>query len=325
MDKTSINKKVLVTGATGYVGQNLVKSLIKKGHKIYVLTRNESSIFSNDNSVNVIIGDITDSITLPPDIDTIYHCAGVIYNPKEMKRVNILGTKNIVEIAIKNNCKLIYLSSAGIIGNSKDNILDENTVCHPQNAYEISKYKAEQIVLDAIKKGLHTHILRPTTIFGFKKDPKNDSFLGLVKAMRNGSYRNIDQGIYNIVHIDEVVRAMEMLDEESTSYGEIYLVNNSIKYKDMDIIVKNLSPKVVKNTQAIPYPIAFIATIILTVIYSITNKKSPLTNSRLRALTNKSTYSQNKLEKTVHFKNTLAIEEYIKRVCEEYIERGLLS
>ena len=175
MEINTMSKKILVTGATGYVGQNIVNSLIKKGYTIYVLTRNESSIFRDNKNVNVIIGDITNPITLPSDIDTIYHCAGVINEIEEMERVNILGTKNIVDVALKNKCKLVYLSSAGIIGKIEGDIIDEKTICNPQNEYEISKYKAEQIVVNAIKDGLQTHILRPTIIFGNRKDIQKDS------------------------------------------------------------------------------------------------------------------------------------------------------
>ena len=79
-----IKKKKFVTGATGYVGQHLVNSLIKNGYQVYVLTRQAFSIFSNNKNINVIIGDITDPIDLPPDIDTIYHCAGVIWETEQM-------------------------------------------------------------------------------------------------------------------------------------------------------------------------------------------------------------------------------------------------
>ena len=163
------SKKILVTGATGFVGKHLVQALISKGHIVYALSRQRPSAFLEENGVKIITGDITDPISLPSDIKTIYHCAGVINKPKEMEKVNVLGTQNIVEIAIKNNCKLIYLSSAGIVGETKEMILDEHTACHPQNDYEISKYKAEQIVLAGIKRGLKAHILRPVTIFGVKE------------------------------------------------------------------------------------------------------------------------------------------------------------
>ncbi|MDP1728621.1 MAG: NAD-dependent epimerase/dehydratase family protein [archaeon] len=317
-------KKIFVTGATGYVGRNLVNSLIENGVKVYTLTRKETSIFSNNKNVIEMVGDITDNISLPLGTDTIYHCAGVIYHPEEMEKVNVLGTKNIVEIALKNNCKLIYLSSAGIIGKTNATILDENTACNPQNAYEISKYKAEQIVLRAINNGLNAQILRPTTIFGYKENPQKDTFFQLVKSMRTDFYKNIGDGVYNIIHIDEVIKALELLDKENLKNGEIFLINNHIKYKDIDKIIKNIKPIITKKTQTIPYFFAYIITLILTLVYSIINKKSPLTFSRLRALTNKKIYSQDKIIKDISFQNTLPIEKYIEKVCKEYIDLKLL-
>jgi nucleoside-diphosphate-sugar epimerase len=317
------NKK-FVTGATGFVGQNLVNSLTQKGYAVYILTRKESPIFLNNKNVKVIIGDITDPINLPKDVDAIYHCAGVIDGSKEMEKVNVLGTQNIVNIAIKNNCELIYLSSAGITGKTKEIIINENTICNPQNDYEISKYRAEQIVKDAIKNGLRAQILRPSTILGNKNNIENDSFFQLIKSMRTCYYKKIGQGVCNIVHIDEVVKAMEMLNQENIPNGEVYLINNSITYKDMDILVKNLPPIITKKTNNIPYVIAYIITIILTIIYFIINKKNPLTFSRLKALTNKKKYSQNKIEKDLLFQNTYKIEEYIKKVYEECIALGLI-
>ena len=317
------NKK-FVTGATGFVGQNLVNSLTQKGYEVYILKRKESPIFLNNKNVKVIIGDITDSINLPKDVDTIYHCAGVIDKSKEMEKVNVSGTKNIVEIALQNKCKLIYLSSAGVIGKTKEVILNENTICNPQNVYEISKYKAEQIVIEAIKNGLRAQILRPSTIFGNKNNPENNSFFQLIKSIRTGLYKNIGQGMCNIVHIDEVIKAIELLDQENITNGEIYLVNNSITYKNIDILVRNLQPVIKKKTPKIPYPVAYIITIILTIIYFIIKKKNPLTFSRLRALMNKSIYSEDKLEKILNFKNTFPVEKYIGDVCEEYIKLRLI-
>ena len=296
-----IKKKKFVTGATGYVGQHLVNSLIEKGYQVYILTRKESLVFSNNENINIIIGDITDSINLPSDIDTIYHCAGVIWETEQMEKVNVLGTKNIVNIALRNNCQLIHLSSAGVI--------------NPHNAYEWSKYKGEKIVLEGIKIGLKAHILRPTTIFGPGKNREGDSFIELIKSMRSGSYKNIGQGIYNIVHIDEVAKGMLELSEANIPYGGIYLLNNPIVFKDRDVLVKNIPPVIAKKTKTIPYPVAWFVALVLTLICFITRRKNPLTFSRLKALTNKRAYSQNKIIEAIHFKNTLPIEEYIKKVC----------
>ena len=266
-----------------------------------ILTRKESAVFSNNKNINIIIGDITDPISLPPDIDTIYHCAGVIWETEQMEKVNVLGTKNIVEIALRNNCQLIHLSSAGVI--------------NPHNAYEWSKYRGEKIVLDGIKIGLKAHILRPTTIFGPGKNKEGNSFLELLRSMRSGAYKNIGQGIYNIVYIDEVVKAMVQLSEANIPYGGIYLVNTPISFRDMDIVVKNIPPVIAKKTGTIPYPVAWFAALVLTFIYFITRQKNPLTFSRLKALANTTAYSQNKIIETINFKNALPVEEYIRKVC----------
>ena len=83
----------------------------------------------------------------------------------------------------------------------------------------------------------------------------------------------------------------------------------------MDILVKNIPPVIAKKTKTIPYPVAWFIALILTLICFITCRKNPLTFSRLKALTNATAYSQNKIIEVVHFKNTLPIEEYIKKVC----------
>jgi nucleoside-diphosphate-sugar epimerase len=321
---TATDKKVLVTGATGYVGQHLVPSLLKENYTVYVLTREKDSIFMDNKQVTTIVGDITDPIDLPDGIETIYHCAGVIRELAAMEKVNVQGTQNIVNVAIGNNCTLIYLSSAGIVGETKEKILDERTSCNPQNAYEISKYRAEQVVLDGINKGLKTHILRPSTIFGAKKHPEQDSFFQLLKSMRTGYYKNVGQGMYNIVHIDEVVRALRLLGEASVPFRGIYIISNAIAYKDLNILVRNIPPVVHRATANIPYLGAWGISVALSLLCPIVRKKNPLTLSRLHALTNEQIYSQEKLLKETVFKNVSSVEDYLKTVCKKYIELGLL-
>ncbi|MDB5188986.1 MAG: nucleoside-diphosphate-sugar epimerase [Candidatus Nomurabacteria bacterium] len=319
------SKKIFVTGATGYVGRHLVQDLIKKGYTLYVLTRNDSSIFSDDPAITVITGDITGTIDLPSDVSTIYHCAGVIYDEKEMDRVNVRGTKNIAALAYKHGCNLIHLSSAGVIGSTAETVIDERTACHPGNAYEISKYKAEQVISDAVKQGLRAQILRPTSIFGPHIGVKKDSFFQLVKSMRNGLYKAVGHGMYNIVHIDEVIKALELLDNPRLPSGSIYIVNNPISYANMDVLVKNIPPVITRKTVSVSYPVAWVSAALLTVVCRMANKKNPLTFSRLRALTSRKTYSQSKIVETLSFKNAFSIETHISKTCEQYIAEGLLS
>ena len=150
-----------------------------------------------------------------------------------MESVNIHGTQRVVQAAMEKNCRLIHLSSAGVIGPTRLKFVDENTNCFPENMYEKTKYKAEEIVIEAVSRGLKAQIIRPTIVFGVKKNPQDDSFLQLVRAVVSGRYRHIGSGesIYNIVHVDEVARAMCVLDDDNLpNEGGIYFINMPITF-----------------------------------------------------------------------------------------------
>lgn len=145
-------------------------------------------------------------------------CRGDISRGKDARGQcgwNLQGAK----AALERGCRLIHLSSAGVVGKSKNYLIDENTICQPGNIYESSKYKAEKIVLDGIANGLRAQILRPTIIFGAGHNENQDSFLQLLKAMKRRRYRNIGKGIYNLIHVNEVVRVMRMLDSDAVQMG----------------------------------------------------------------------------------------------------------
>lgn len=318
------NRKKFVTGATGYVGQRLVQALAKEGFTVYALSRKETDFFADLPNVHVIIGDITDEVRLPSGIETIYHCAGVIRNEEEMEQVNVQGTKYMVDLALTHDCMLVYLSSAGIVGKTDVLIIDEHTPCHPHNAYEISKYKAEQIVNDAAKKGLRTQSLRPTTVIGPNLNPKNNGFLQLARSMRGGMYRQIGDGIYNSIHIDEVVRALVMLDDKDLQNGGVYIINDPIPYKTMNVIVKALPPAVVSKTRSLPKIVACGAVIMLSFFYFLIGKPNPFRMARLKALVRPSMYSQKRLE-SIGFALHKDVAQHITETCEGYIREGILS
>jgi len=317
-------KTVFVTGATGFVGKHLVKKLLEDNIYIFALTRQKQAELLGVPNIQIYIGDITERIQIPEDVSTIYHCAGVISQEEQMQKVNVEGTRRIVEAALTRGCRLIYLSSAGVVGRSNDYLINENTACQPQNMYERSKYEAEKIVLDGINRGLKTQILRPTIIFGTGRAHNQDSFLHLLRSIKHGKYRNIGNGIYNIVHLDEVVRVMRMLDNDNISNGGLYIINSPVHFKDMARIVKAEITGRSAETGSIPYGVAFMAATLLTLISFIIRKPLPLTLSRFRALTNKTIFSQNLLVERLNYQPLLPVEEYIKKTCHDYESAGLL-
>jgi len=321
------NKNVFVTGASGFIGKYLIANLLNENITVYALTRRDKIDLASDGRIEIIEGDIAGKIDLPNGIKTIYHCAGVIYKKEDTDRVNIVGTKRMVEEALKRDCRLIHLSSAGVVGKYKGNFIDEDLECQPQTLYELTKFEAERVVRNGINRGLKAQILRPTIVFGIGRDPVKDSFLQLLKFMKSGLYKNIGDGsgIYNIIHANEVARAMRALDDDTIPNGGIYFINNPVTFRDMYKIVQAEMAKKNDGLSHIPYLLAFGLTAVFSAISLITGKRMPLTFSRLKALTNKKVFSQNRLLEMTSYHPLLKVEDYIKQVCKEYTEKGLLN
>ena len=112
-------KTIFITGGAGFVGSNLIKLLLEKGHKVTSLDNYDSGTMKNHHQgADYIPGDIELINTLDKDFDIIYHCAALsriqpsFNNPDETYRVNTLGTQKVCEFARKNGIKVVYAGSS---------------------------------------------------------------------------------------------------------------------------------------------------------------------------------------------------------------------
>ncbi|NLW91118.1 MAG: NAD-dependent epimerase/dehydratase family protein [Syntrophomonadaceae bacterium] len=321
---------IFLTGATGFVGRHILASLLENDADVIALTRkNQSDVLekinnSYPNRLKVVYGDLTNKIDMPEEVTTIYHCAGVILNEEQMQAVNVEGTRRMVEAALVRGCRLIHLSSAGVVGKTKDHLIDENTACNPYNKYEQSKYEAEKIVLDGIKRGLKAQILRPTTIIGTGRAENQDSILQMFRTIKRGWYRNIGNGLHNLIHVNEVVRVMHMLNSDAIPNGGIFISNNPIGFRDMANIVRLETTGQSGEIGSIPYGLAFMAAICGSALSFVSGRRIPLTLSRFQALTDKRVFSQDRIVSKLGYQPLHPIEDYVKILCHDYIKQGLL-
>ena len=185
------NRTVLISGATGLIGSEIVLSLLCANRlknlniKVIALIRNyekaKEIYFNviNDKNLSFVIQDINEEIRCDFDVDYIIHTASVtassemIKNPSKCAFTTLNGTKNILELAKKKNVKsLCYLSSIEIYGTNtpidvKENdygVLDSTNI---RNSYPISKKLAENLCVSYWKEyGINTKIARLTQTFG---------------------------------------------------------------------------------------------------------------------------------------------------------------
>lgn len=240
------SKKILITGASGFLGSWVARELIRQGHDLSVLHRKGSDLSELEGlKYTSCLGDVTDFASVEAACEgkeVVYHLAGVIGYSKDLRplmdKVNVGGTGNIVKACLQQKVqRLIYMSSVVAIGASFDGKIPLNESSHYNLkslnlGYFETKRIAEELVVNAHKeKGLEAIILNPSTVYG-PGDAKKGSRKTQLKVAR-GEFPFYTSGGVNIIHVKDLVsaaiHAMEM-----GKPGERYILGGE------NILIKDL-------------------------------------------------------------------------------------
>jgi nucleoside-diphosphate-sugar epimerase len=158
--------KVLVIGSTGVAGRNIIPQLISAGHTINAMLRNQEDLEKYSELVDTsVLGDILDIDSLDnamKDCECVINLATAIPNWEQTDKIRNEGTKNLVEVALKYNVKIIQQSIIFLYGNQQDNLVDENT---PTQPFELIQ-SAANMENTIINSGVEYIILRGGTFYG---------------------------------------------------------------------------------------------------------------------------------------------------------------
>jgi len=226
--------KALVTGANGFTGSHLVKALEQNGDTVVGLVRKSSNLSRLSNcNVQLIYGDLSDRDALRTamtGVDTVFHTAAYvelgIVDEAEMERVNVEGTRAVLEVAQAIGvAKMVYCSTIGVFGDTQGQVIDETfqrTQTNFSSAYDRTKYEAQQLVDQFAAQGLPVVSILPSGIFGADDPhfgPVMQQFLkGGLKLWAGGDR------VTGIVHVDDLVAAM-ILAAEKGKPGEYYIIS----------------------------------------------------------------------------------------------------
>lgn len=232
--------KVLVTGATGFVGSRLVRALVARGEQVVVLARPGSSLRALKGlpagSVQVKEGDIQIEHEVYRALigcDRLYHVAAVFKmwapDPSEVLDGALLGTSVTLEAARKRGIgKIVVTSSVAAVGvNDKAEPMDETFRFNLQDSetYVVAKWKAEQLALEYAAKGLPVVVVNPSGIFGpgdWKPTPSGASIIEFLKWAWPVRFPASDGGL-NVVDVDDVV-AGHIAAMDKGRVGERYIL-----------------------------------------------------------------------------------------------------
>jgi len=236
-------RRVLVTGATGFIGQHAVGALLRTGRVwIRILARSGDRVREvfgpAADSIDVRLGDVDDPGALAglcDGVDVVIHTAGALPDAfggaapaGEFTRVNLLGTEHLADEALRAGVRrLVHVSSTASMGTPRESAVDENTPCRPVSDYQVSKHASEQSLLRLQRKrGLEVVILRPCLVAGEGK--RGGELLKLFRLCRRGIFPLIGGRLdieKPLVAVDDVVQAL-LLGSTRGPAGAIYLVHS---------------------------------------------------------------------------------------------------
>ena len=232
--------KILITGATGFIGRHLTTAL-SKTYPIKCLARKTSDIsYLRDLNVEITIGDLLDKDSLPPalyGIDLIYHLAGEVYSrhKTDYYKGNVLATKNLLEACRNKNVKrIIFLSSVGVYKPIfTKTLLTEESECEPITYYGKTKLDAEELIKNS---NIPWVIVRAPVIYGpYQQAVLNRFFLNVFK---NRKMFIIGDGnnLRSLCFIDNLVEGLKLLSEKQDVEGKAYILSDSSPYTFNEII-----------------------------------------------------------------------------------------
>lgn len=307
-----------VTGSNGFLGINIIQQLLDDGWNVIALRRKTSNTRDLDRlSVTQVEGDVLDRAslerTLPEGVDALFHVAADTGMWSQLNarqnRINIEGTRNVVEAALAKQAKrLIHTSSIGAFGPVFDEEITEETpsrALHGSINYYRSKYLAEQEVFKGVERGLDAVIMNPAQIIGPYDYHYNPQFF---TAIRQGKMLGVPRGVSVAGHVRDYARAHVTAVDKGRK-GERYLLGGvSASFQDIFDTVGGILGKPPSKRFVLPPLLLSSLALILDKVSQVTRREPMLTPEKVLLLNNVVRINCTKAERELGF-STCSLHE----------------
>ena len=272
-----LKSTIVVTGATGYIGSQLVLALLSKVSgevRCRVIARNSSDCsFLEGLPVDIVRADLHDSLALMEafkDVDTVFHCAGLISYTRNFRNAlydtNVLGTRNVVNASIFNNVrKLVLTSSIAAIGATDDGTPASESTSFQEwqrrNGYMESKHLAELEGLRGLAEGLDVVIVNPGVVIGIdRKNPASISSSNEVLSLiYRGKLTFFPSGSTGFVDVRDVVDAHIAAWEKGRSGERYVVVGHNLSFRELFACIGTLAGSSSQHAYMVPHLMGLIA------------------------------------------------------------------
>lgn len=324
--------KILLTGATGFIGSTLAEELAKSGHQVKALIRNPKKLrwpIDKVNGIELVKGDITHPEGLEEaakEVEVIIHAAGMTKALKheDYYLANAKSCEFLLNARDKKTFKqFIFFSTQAAIGPANGGVpKKENEPANPVSRYGITKLKGEEIV---VQSGVNYTIFRFPPVYG----ERDTEFYPLFKSIRKGWKLILGTGLkkVNMIYVKDVINGIQCALGNEKAYRQIYHIHDGNAYNWFDI--NNAAEKASGRkcrTLRIPMFSVYVVGTFNTLIEKIFRKPLLLNREKLREMKVENWLLDiTKIRNELGFKPEYHIEEGFKNTFRWYVDNGWIK
>lgn len=330
--------RVLITGATGFIGTNLSLHYSKLGHQVVGLSK-EATDAERENAadlehagVELLKGSVTDDALLRQAIqgvDLVFHIAAAMREAnipdKVFWDVNVDATRRLLEISKDEGVsRFVYCSSIGAMGWSMQKPSTEESPCRPEDIYQVTKQAAEQLCLEFYETNqLPVVILRPADVYG----PRDRRLLKLFRGIKKGRFVMIGSGKneHHMVHVNDLVAAFSLAAVVEAAVGQIFIIA-----EDCPVQINQLVEVIAEQTGGsvprfnLPLRPVQAAAVVMEGVCKPLGIQPPLYPRRVDFFRTDYSFDISKAKQVLGFQPQYDLKRGVRETLEWYEQRGLI-
>jgi nucleoside-diphosphate-sugar epimerase len=313
-----LNRPVLVTGATGFVGSHLAERLVTDGARVRVLVRDPYKLINSlRDRVEVVTGDLLQPdcfVSATRGVDTVFHVAawlGVPHRVEAAHAINVTATRQLAEAARSNSARrFVYTSSIAVYGPVQSGVIDETQPHWPVYTYGETKSLGERAALATQSDRFGVTIIRPAMVYG----ARGSSWTTLPVKLAQRRLPSLIGGGYGLSHpvyVENLIDAYLLAAERDEAIGEAFTISDDdVEWREF---FGRYAAMLGKRARSIPVSLAWLSAVLAEAAARITRRPPSISRAQLGFITGRARLSTAKAQRLLGWSPRFSLDEGLRR------------